>query len=122
MKKNLLLLVISFGILSFKTPKEDNLQILKTKLQITIRNDLGNLESGAKVILYKTQEDYDASKNPVGEAKLTDAKGKVTFDNLEPIAYFVNAEKDKKNNFGAGVATARLAPKKLNKITIVISE
>ena len=38
---------------------------LATNLKITIRNDLGNLESGVTVILYSSKEDFKKEENPV---------------------------------------------------------
>lgn len=124
MKKNILFILICFGILSFRIPtrEKEKIQLIKTKLQVTVRNDLGNLESGVKVQLFKSEADYKDSKNPVTEAKQTDDKGKVTFEDLEPIVYYMNAEKGALNNFNAGVATEKLTASRLNKLTVIISE
>ncbi|HYG39085.1 MAG TPA: hypothetical protein VD908_10710, partial [Cytophagales bacterium] len=65
MYKIFLLVFLTVSCFSFDTPS--NKQIFKTSLQVTVRNELGNLEEGAKVTLYKTEEDYNASINPVGE-------------------------------------------------------
>lgn len=95
-------------------------QLLKTNLKITVRNDLGNLEEGVSVQLFSSEEDYREEKDPVTEILLTDDKGVVKFKDLEPKVYFVNAEKDDKNNIGAGVATQKLDEGKTNKVTIII--
>src|SRR5689334_25056653 len=110
-KKHLILgaIVLSIAIL---VPFLSNSQIFKTTLQITIRNELGNTESGAKVTLYKTEEDYNASQNPAFEAKTTDDKGRVSFEGVEPIIYFVQAEKGDRDNSGAGERTPKLDDKK----------
>ena len=120
MYKIFLLVFLTVSCFSFDTPS--NKQIFKTSLQVTVRNELGNLEEGAKVTLYKTEEDYNATINPVGEAKETDKKGRVLFEGLEPLAYFVQAEKGDLNNFGAGEKTPELDKNKINKVTIIISE
>ena len=96
-------------------------QLLKTNLRITVRNELGNIENGATVAVYKTKEDYEKSTNPVALDK-TNAKGIVTYEDIEAIAYYVTAEKGDRNNFGAGEKTEVLAPNKMNKMTIIISE
>lgn len=96
-------------------------QLLKTNLRITVRNELGNLESGATVAVYKTKEDYEKSTNPVALDK-TDSKGIVTYEDMEAIVYYVTAEKGDRNNFGAGEKTEALTPNKMNKMTIIISE
>src|SRR5688500_3452610 len=82
-------------------------QLIKTQISITIRNDLGNIEEGASVKLYATEEDYKTEKNPVAEGT-TDAKGVVKFKELKAISYFVLAQKDDKDNFGGGEQTGKL--------------
>lgn len=104
------------GILAFNTP----LQILKTQLRITILNELGNTVEGANVTLYNNDEDYRQEKNPVMETQLTDSKGRVKFTGLEPKVYYVHAEKDDKDNAGAGVQTDTLQEGRINKVNIII--
>jgi len=94
--------------------------VLPTSLKITVLNELGNPVEGASVQLFKTDEDYRAETNAVGEAQLTNQKGKVTFKKLESIVYYVNVEKGDKNNDGAGVQTDTLKTGLLNKVTIII--
>lgn len=113
--------MLSAFFLSFTGPVMEGKQIFKTSLQIIVRNELGNVEKGAKVTLYKNEEDYNASKYPVAE-KETDDKGKVLFDQLEPIAYYIKAEKGDIDNFGAGEKIPELEKNKMNKATIIISE
>ncbi len=96
-------------------------QLIKTSLRITVRNELGNLESGATVAVYKTKEDYDKSANPVALDK-TDAKGIVTYEDMDAIVYYVTAEKGDRNNFGAGEKIEALTPNRMNKMTVIISE
>ena len=113
--------IVCIGLLGFALFSLTSLQLFKTNLRITVRNELGNLESGATVAVYKTKEDYDKSANPVALDK-TDDKGSVTYDDMEAIAYYVTAEKGDRNNFGAAEKTEPLTPNKLNKMTIIISE
>jgi hypothetical protein len=94
-------------------------QLIKTQISITIRNDLGNIEEGAAVKLYATEDDYKTEKNPVAEGT-TDAKGVVKFKELKAISYFVLAQKDDKDNFGGGEQTGKLEANRVNKVTIVI--
>ena len=96
-------------------------QLFPTSLEITVRDELGNVVEGAEVRLFKTQEDYDKEQKPVQEIKKTDAKGKVIFRELEAIEYYVQAEKGDLDNSTAGVKTNALTPKKTNKITTIIS-
>jgi len=97
-------------------------QFLKTRLQITVRNELGNVVEGAKIQLFATKADYDASKNAITETRLTNKKGEINFDELEKKVYFVNAEKGDANNFTGGVQTDTLKPNRINKVTIIITE
>lgn len=94
---------------------------LRTDIRINVRNELGNVESGVTVSLYKTKENYEKSTGAVFTGT-TDVKGNVTFDGVEPIAYYIGAEKGDRNNFGAGEKTEVLQAGKLNKMTIIISE
>ena len=94
-------------------------QIIKTSMNVTVRNELGNTEEGATITLYETEEDYKAEKNSVAEMT-TDAKGFARFKELKPISYYVLVKKGDKNNFGGGEQTGKLEEKRINKVTIVI--
>jgi hypothetical protein len=94
-------------------------QLIKTTLNITVRNDLGNTVEGATVRLFEKQEDYNKEEKAAAEA-VTDAKGVVKFKDLKAIAYFVLVEKGDLNNFGGGEQTGKLEAKRINKVTIVI--
>ncbi len=114
-----LLVVSAFMFFQF-TPKNEEAQFLKTNLRIVIQDDLGNIQEGATVTLYGSNEDYRKSENPVADSQVTDNKGRVTFKDLEPKVYHVHAEKGKMNNNNLGVQTDTLEAKKLNKVAIVI--
>jgi hypothetical protein len=94
-------------------------QLIKTSLNITVRNELGNTVEGATVRLFENEEDYNKEENAVAEG-VTDEKGVVKFKDLKDIAYFVLVEKDDLNNFGGGEQTGKLEAKRINKVTIVI--
>ena len=93
--------------------------LIGTSLKITIRNDLGNLESGVSVSLYANKTDFQKEENPVQQGT-TNEKGLVTFKNLQAKAYYVIAMKGEMNNYGGGVQTNRLDANKVNKVTIII--
>lgn len=93
-------------------------QLIKTQLVITVRNELGNIEEGAKVQLYENEEDYKAEKNASAEG-FTDKKGVVKFKEVNPTTYFLLVRKDDKDNFGGGEKT-KLEENKINKVTIII--
>lgn len=90
----------------------------KTQLVVTVRNELGNLESGVTVQLYEKEEDYKLEQNIAFEG-ITDAKGVLRFKDVKGINYFVLARKDDKDNTGGGEQT-KLAEGKINKVTIII--
>jgi len=94
-------------------------QLIKTQLVITVRNELGNIEEGAKVQLYETEDDYKAEKNAAAEG-YTDKKGIVKFKELNPTTYFLLARKDDKDNFGGGEQTGKLEENHINKVTVII--
>ncbi|NJM26940.1 MAG: hypothetical protein HC859_17175, partial [Bacteroidia bacterium] len=76
-------------------------QLIKTQLHVTVRDDLGNTVSTAKVTLYEKEEDYNAEENAVATGE-TDEKGVVKFKELGDKSYYVMVEKGDKNNFGGG--------------------
>lgn len=96
-------------------------QILTTKLQVTVRDDVGNLVEGAQVRLFKTEEDYNNEQNQAGQTLKTDAKGRVSFDNLAPAIYYIIVEKGDMDNSDGGNKTEALVPKRINKITVIVS-
>jgi len=94
--------------------------ILKTSLEITIRDRLGNTVEGVKVKLYKTYEDFNNDTNFIAEPLQTDGKGKVLFKNLEAIPYYISAVKGDNNNYGDGEMVDTLIESRRNKVTIII--
>lgn len=117
--KSLNFMFLGFGLFYIALTAEQP-QLIKTTLRITILNELGNPVEGAQVQLFKTDEDYSKETNPATEPLLTDSKGVVTFKDLEPIEYYVNAEKGEANNYGAGVQTGKLEARRINRATIII--
>ena len=113
---NRLLVLMILGMCFVSTEAEAQ---LKTKLQITVINDLGNIVEGATVTLYRTEEDYDNEENAVQTAT-TDEKGRVIFKELEPRSYFMLASKGDLTNIGRGVKTTKLIAKKKNMLNVVI--
>ncbi|ABG57504.1 hypothetical protein [Cytophaga hutchinsonii] len=116
MKKTLLLsLLITLFLSSFTA------QMIPTSLKISVRNELGTIESGVSVKLYASKEDYEKSANPVAAGK-TDAKGNIFFQDLKQTTFYISAEKGDRNNFGAGEKIENLELNKVNKVTLIISE
>jgi len=94
-------------------------QIIKTSLNVTVRDELGNTVAGVTVKLYETESDYTTEKNEAASG-VTDEKGIVKFKNLKAIAYYVLARNDEKDNAGGGEQTGKLEEKKINKVNIII--
>jgi hypothetical protein len=94
-------------------------QIIKTTLNLTVRDEVGNTVEGATVQLFETEEDYTAEKNIAAEG-VTDAKGILKLKDLKAMSYFVIVRKDDKDNSGGGERTGKLEEKRINKVTIVI--
>lgn len=94
-------------------------QIIKTSLNITVRDEVGNTVEGATVQLFEKEEDYTSEKNVAVEG-VTDSKGYLKLKELKPISYFVIVRKEDKDNSGGGERTGKLEEKRINKVTIVI--
>lgn len=94
-------------------------QIIKTSLNVTVRDEMGNTVKGATVQLFESKEDWEAEKNIVAEG-ISDEKGYIKLKDLKAISYFVLVKKDDKDNTGGGEQTEKLEAKKNNKVTIVI--
>ena len=108
--------VLLVGLFSFSPAQPE---FLPTKLRITVIDGLGNPAEGATVTIYLNEDDYRNSENPVAKA-ISDNKGRVTFKDLKPVPYFIDARKGDMNNDFEGVRTAALEEGKLNKVNTVI--
>ena len=118
MKKIFFLIgIMSLFFLGFYNPYQG---ILKTSLEITIMNRLGNIVESCEVQLYGNRSDYENEENPVAESQMTNKKGKVLFKELETLPYFIRAEKAVANNFGEGEMVDTLVAGRRNKVSIVI--
>jgi hypothetical protein len=116
MKKTITFLLV---LVALSISSSISAQILNTKLQVTVRNDLGIIVEGATVTLFKTMDDYEGETNPVKSA-VTDDKGRVLFYELEPRSYYMLVRKGELNNIGRGEQTSKLVEKKKNMLNVVI--
>ncbi len=117
MKKTIIFTLFIFSLIGTGFTIDNT--TIATSLKITIRNDLGNIESGVTVTLYGSKEDFQKEENFIQQGQ-TNEKGVVSFKGLQAKAYFVTAVKGDMDNFGAGVQTGTLEAKKTNKVTIII--
>ena len=113
-------LIFGFILLMFSA-QNGQAQILKTKLKVTVLDNLGSKIEGATVKLFKNKENFDQLK---GEdfSGVTNEKGIVFLSGLEGISYFINVEKGDKNNYGGAEQTPKLIEGKINKANIIISD
>jgi len=106
MKKINILLFVVMAIITFSACKKDEeVKPAPTSLQITVRDEIGNIISGSVVKLYASQTDWENETNQVGSTQVSDASGVVTFSDLSAIKYYWLAEKDCKNNVNGGATT-----------------
>jgi len=94
-------------------------QLIKTSLNVTVRDETGNTVAGATVKLYEKEEDYNAEQHAVAEGT-TDEKGYVKLKELKAMSYFILVRKDDKDNVGGGEQTGKLEEKRINKVTVII--
>jgi hypothetical protein len=93
--------------------------LIKTTLNITVRDEVGNIVEGASVQLFETEEDYTKEENVAAQG-VTDSKGFLKLKELKPISYYVIVRKDDKDNAGGGEQTGKLEGNRINKVTIII--
>jgi hypothetical protein len=108
-------LALNAGVFSNHAP----LQIFKTSLTVTVRDELGNTVEGASVRLFLKEDDFNKEVNPVMETT-SDKKGVAKFNKLKPESYFILARKGDKDNTGGGDKIGKLEDGKFNKVTVII--
>src|SRR5687767_2500931 len=94
-------------------------QLIKTSLNVTVRDETGNTVEGASVQLFEKEEDYNTEKNVVAQG-VTDKKGYVKIKELKAMSYYVIVRKGDKDNAGGGEQTGKLEANRINKVTIII--
>lgn len=110
--KKLLALSLVFVALTGMTP------VLKTSLNVTVRDETGNVVVGANIKLYSNRENWEKETGHFAEGT-TDAKGIYKFQDVAQLNVFLLVKKDDKDNTGGGEQTT-LEKGKINKITVVI--
>src|SRR5687768_12568420 len=81
-----------------------SIQIVKTTLHVTVRDELGNTVEGAKVQLFEKEEDYNSEQNVAAEG-VSDKYGIVKLKDLKAVSYYVIVRKEDKDNAGGGEQT-----------------
>lgn len=111
MKKVLPLVLLTIVLFSFTS-------FLKTSLNVTVRDETGNVVAGASIKLFASQADYEKETNAVAEGT-TDEKGIVKFKDLNYSTVFLLVRKGDKDNTGGGEQT-KLESGRINKVTVII--
>ncbi len=120
MKKSTLPLLLGFSLILLSTKPVQRSQLMSTNLRVTVLDDLGNLQKGAVVVVFATEQDYRFETNPVAGPEETDKRGRVTFKRIAAQSYYIMAVKGAKKNDGKGVKTSKLDAGRMNKINVVI--
>lgn len=94
-------------------------QILKTSLNVTVLDELGNPVVDAKIQLFEKEIDYKEEKNVALEG-YTDKKGVMKFKDIKAMSYYVIVRKDDKDNSEGGEQTGKLESGRINKVNIII--
>lgn len=126
------IIILTFAIVGLTTiysckkdkndPKPNSNNSNSTSLELSLKDELGNIVSGASVKLYSSETDWKNSTNQVGTTQFSDASGKVKFNNLSNIKYYWFAEKDCKNNVnGAITTTSPLTSNVNNTVNAILS-
>jgi len=92
--------------------------LLKTSLNVTVRDETGNVVPDANIKLYSNRENWEKEVGHFDEAT-TDEKGIAKFKEVNSLNIFVLVRKDDKDNTGGGEQT-KLEQGKINKITVII--
>jgi hypothetical protein len=111
--------IVQFASLLILLITVSSFQLIKTSLNVTVRDEVGNTVEGATVQLFEKEEDYTKEVNVAAQG-VTDKKGYIKLKDLKSISYYVIVRKDDKDNAGGGEQTGKLEAKKINKVTIVI--
>ena len=72
-----------------------------TRLQLNLKDNIGNVVSGATVKLYASLTDWTNGTNQVGSTQISDVAGNVMFTNLSSTYYYWFAENGCYNNINS---------------------
>ncbi len=79
--------ILPLFLFLFSCSTDSNETVENTQLELIVLDENSVALNNVEVKLYATQEDYDNDTNVVATST-TNASGKVTFENLQPITYF----------------------------------
>src|SRR5688500_8660583 len=101
----LFLAIMAFSVVFIGCNNDDDTITPDKKLEITVIDNLANVQSGASVTIYKTLNDWNNNTNPVQGTKTTGTDGKVLFTGLDAVQYYIWVEKGSLNNYSTGNMT-----------------
>ena len=76
---------------------------INTRVSVTVNDTLGKPVPNASVLLYGSYTDLKLKRNPVTSVRATDVNGNALFQNMQPLTYWVAAEKSKAKNDSTAV-------------------
>ena len=117
---SIVILLASSVVVGGSTFSDGIKPLLPTSLRVTVLDNLGNTVEGASVTLYASEDDYYEENKPIREPIKTDLKGRAFFKKLEPVQYFIHAEKGDKDNVGEAVSTNELKEGRINLVNVII--
>ncbi|GAA4820324.1 hypothetical protein GCM10023331_00880 [Algivirga pacifica] len=92
-----------------------------TMLVLKVLDEVGNPVEGAQVFLYPTEQALLLNEVGIKAEELSNEKGKVSLVNdIEPVAYYITAQKDSLSTSAAGVKTDTLQKWRVNKLNVVL--
>lgn len=124
MKKIKLALGLLLAIAMLNSCSEETVEPMPTStLELTIKNELGNLIPGATVKLYSNETDWRNQTNQIGSTKITGSDGIVNFTNIDDIKYYWYVEKDCENNVNGAVTTVTPLSNTLkNRLDVILKQ
>ncbi|MEM9896708.1 MAG: carboxypeptidase-like regulatory domain-containing protein [Bacteroidota bacterium] len=112
-------ILLSIALLFLVGVQEGQAQKKKSKLEVTVVDDLGDVVEDAKVSIYKSKMMFDKGNAPI-YTEQTNKKGRVTFKNLAATEYYIAAIKGEKNNMGKSGRSGKLSKGKAKEINVMI--
>jgi|GEM_PF-4981945 len=117
----ILRLVILLSIVNIMGSCSDDKDVAPTtKLSITVTDSEGNTLPQVMVSIYTTKVDWEQDTN--GLTATTNSEGAATFDDLQPISYFINSEKNESNNWFGTIETSILMEATTNEVSVQLTE
>jgi hypothetical protein len=119
MKNFILLFTVFTSMITLSSCKKDD-KPDPTSLELIVKDNRGNVISGALVELYATKDDWINETNQIGETQFTNEKGIVKFSDLMNLKYYFYVESDCFNNVNGLISTPSNLTVNTNNVSNVI--